>query len=84
MYIIAKTQEGKEYLHSKKYSILCKDETQAKSLAEHLNGHNETACGDFKLKDGEKWFTYEIDKYDSQPLYKVKTTKNKISLVYNY
>ncbi len=83
MDIIAKTQEGREYLRSTRYSILCKNETQAKSLAEHLNRHNKTACGEFKLKDGEKWFAYKIDKYDSQPLYKVKTTKNKISLVYN-
>lgn len=84
MHIIAKTQSGKEYLYSIKTAILCKDEEQAAQLAQHLNEHNADTIGEFKLKAGEKWHVYEIDKYNTQPPYKVKTTRGKISVTMNY
>lgn len=81
MNIISKTIKGKEFLYSKNYTILCNSEKQAKKLAEHLNNNNDSAVGDFKLKDNEIWYDYEIDKYDNAPIYKLKTTKNKISII---
>lgn len=80
MYIISKTQKGREYLYSTEHSILCNSEKQAKMLAEHLNNHNETAMGDFKLKENEIWYVYQIDKYSTPPRYKISTTKGKISI----
>ena len=80
MYIISKTIKGKEFVYSNRYSILCKNEEQAKMLAEHLNNHNEETIGDFKLKDNEIWWVYEIDKYDTPPYYKVSSTKGKIAI----
>jgi hypothetical protein len=47
---------------------------QAEQMAIFLNENN-----DWKLKDNEIYFTYEIDCYDAQPLYKLKSTKNKIN-----
>ena len=84
MYIISKTIKGKEYIYWKKYSILCNSKKQAEKLAEHLNNHNEDTNGDFKLKDDEYYKVYEIDNYDPIPRYKLKSTKNKITLVENY
>jgi hypothetical protein len=84
MIIIAKTQNGREYLYSNKTAVLCKSNEQAQALADFLNEHNATAQGNFKLKDGEKWHTYEIDKYSAQPPYKVKTTRGKIAVTVNY
>ncbi len=84
MFIISKTIKGQEYLYSNKYSILCKNEKQAQQLASFLNNNNNSTIGDFKLKDNELYFVYEIDNYDTQPRYKLKSTKNKISIVENY
>ena len=82
MFIISKTIKGKEYLYSKKHTILCKNEKQANKLANFLNLNNDTSINDFKLKDNEIWHTYQIDEWDTPPIYKLKTTKNKISIVY--
>lgn len=84
MYIISKTIKGKEYLYSNKHSILCKSEEQAIQLAKHLNEHNDSTTGDFKLKDNEIWHVYKIDKYDTQPRYKLSSTNGKISIKENY
>ena len=84
MYIVAKTKKEHAFLYSSKYSILCKNQEQAKKLSNHLNENNNNNIGNWKLKDDEMYFVYEIDKYDRQPLYRLKSTKNKISLVYNY
>ena len=84
MFIISKTIKGKEYLYSNKHSILCKNEKQAQQLASFLNNNNNDTIGDFKLKDNELYYVYEIDQYDTQPRYKLKSTKNKISIVENY
>ena len=81
MNIISKTIKGKEYCYSKNHTILCSSEKQAKKLAEHLNNNNDNAIGDFKLKDNEIWYDYEIDKYDNEPVYKLKNTKNRISII---
>ena len=81
MNIISKTIKGKEFSYSKKFMILCNSEKQAKTLAKHLNDNNDNTIGIFKLKDNEVWCDYIIDKYDSEPAYRVKTTKNKISIV---
>lgn len=84
MFIISKTIRGKEFLYSKRHSILCKNEKQAKELRDFLNSHNDTSLGDFKLKENEIYHVYEIDKYDTIPMYRLKSTKNKISIVENY
>lgn len=84
MFIIAKTQIGREYLYSNKTAVLCKSKEQAQKLAEHMNSNNTQATSEFKLKDGEKWFAYEIDKYSTQPPYKLKTTRGKITVTENY
>lgn len=81
MYIISKAKKGQEFLYSKDFMIECKSEKQAKELAKHLNENNETTTGIFKLKESETWHDYKIDIYDSAPVYKVKTTKNKISII---
>lgn len=83
MYIISKTIKGQEFIYSKKHTILCKSRKQAETLAKYLNEHNDTSIGEFKLKDNEKWHTYFIDKYDPEPIYKVGTTKGKISIKEN-
>jgi hypothetical protein len=84
MYIIAKTKSGCEYVYSNKTAVLCKSKEQAETLAEFMNTNNSHAQGDFKLKDGEKWFVYIIDKYDKQPPYRVKSTRGKIAVTLNY
>lgn len=83
MFIVAKTIKGKEYIYSNKYSILCKNEKEAQMLSKHLNDNNNTAIDTFKLKESECWHVYQIDEYDTQPTYKLKNTKGKITLVYN-
>lgn len=80
MFIISKTIKGKEYIYSTKYTILCKDKKQADKLANFLNDNNDNSLGDFKLKDNEKWYTYEIYDYDMPPRYILSTTKNKITI----
>lgn len=84
MFIVSKTVKGQEYLYSNKHSILCKNKKQAQQLASFLNNNNNDTIGDFKLKDNELYYVYEIDNYDTQPRYKLKNTKNKISIVENY
>jgi hypothetical protein len=84
MFIVSKTIKGKEFIYSSKHSILCKNKEQAKKLATFMNEHNESALGIFKLEKNEIWYVYEIDKYDTQARYKLKNTKNKISIVENY
>ena len=84
MFIISKTIKGQEYLYSNKHSILCKNEKQAQQLADFLNKNNNDTIGDFKLKDNELYHVYKIDNYDTQPRYKLKSTKNKITIVENY
>ena len=83
MFIISKTIKGKEYVYSTKHSILCKSKEQARKLAEFMNNNNNSAIGDFKLKENEIWYVYEIDKYDTPPRYKIGTTKGKISIKEN-
>lgn len=84
MFIISKTIKGKEFVYSTNHSILCKDKKQADKLADFLNKNNNNTIGNFKLKDNEIYHVYEIDKYDTPPRYRLKTTKNKISIVENY
>lgn len=84
MFIISKTIEGKEFIYSSKFSILCKSKKQAEELAKFLNEHNDTANGDFKLKDNELWYVYQIDKYDTPPKYRLSQTKKYISVKENY
>ena len=83
MFIVAKTIKEKEFVYSNNYSILCKSEKQARKLAKHLNNYNDTAINDWKLKENEIWYVYEISEYDSTPMYRLKSTKNKISIIYN-
>ena len=80
MYIISKTIKGKEFVYSTKYSILCSSKKQAEKLADFMNTHNDTTQGDFKLKDGQAWHVYSIDKYDTPPRYKLSNTHGKISI----
>lgn len=80
MIIISKAIKGKEFLYNRNFTILCNSEKQAKKLAEHLNNNNDNAIGDFKLKDNEIWHDYKIDIYDNEPIYKLKNSKNKISI----
>lgn len=84
MYIISKAIKGQEFLYSTRYSILCKNKTEAEILAEHLTKYNEDAAADFKLKNNEVWHVYEIDKYDAPPRYKLCCTKNKIAVRENF
>lgn len=80
MFIISKTIKGQEYVYSKEFSILCNNEKQANTLASFLNNHNNTAIDKFKLKENEMWYTYEIDKYDTEPRYKLSCVRGKISI----
>lgn len=84
MYIISKTIKGKEYIYSNKHSILCRSREEALKLSSFLNKNNNDTIGDFKLKEDEYYKLYEIDEYDPIPRYKLKSTKNKITLVENY
>ena len=87
MFIVSKAIKNVlfSYLYyNGKFSILCKSEKQAEQLAKFLNERNDTANGDFKLKDNELWYVYEIDKYDTAPRYKISQTKGKISIKENY
>ena len=83
-FIVAKTTRGNEFIHSREYSILCRSEKQARELSNHLNQNNEKNINGWKLKENEIYHVYQIDNSDFQPIYKLKQTKNKISLVYNY
>ena len=51
--LIARTQVGKEFLHSKKDSFFC--DRSAQRIADILNENK------YKLADGEKWHVYDFD-----------------------
>lgn len=51
--LIAKTQEGKEYLHSKTNSFFAS--ANAQKIADALNKNK------YKLVAGEKWHVYDYD-----------------------
>jgi hypothetical protein len=51
--LIAKTQEGKEFFHSKKDVFFASNNVQ--KIADILNKNK------YKLSDGEKWHVYEYD-----------------------
>lgn len=51
--LIAKTQEGKEFFHSKKNTFFAS--TNAQKIADVLNKNK------YQLQDGEKWFVYDYD-----------------------
>lgn len=84
IYFISKAVKGKEFLYSKKFTILCKTKKQAKQLADYLNENDKTTLGDWKLKDGETWHPYEDgDWYKDYILYKLKSTRGKIAITLN-
>lgn len=84
MYIIAKALKGKEFMYSKKSSILCKSKKQAEKLAEFMNLHNETTKEDWKLKDNETWWVYEIGNFEIETIpYKIKKVNDKIVIAKN-
>jgi hypothetical protein len=51
--LIAKTQNGSEYLHSKENCFFCS--AKAEKITEILNANK------YKLKDNEKWHMYDYD-----------------------
>lgn len=51
--LIAKTQEGKEFLHSKKNTFFAN--SNAQKIVDILNKNK------YQLQDGEKWFVYDYD-----------------------
>jgi D-lyxose ketol-isomerase len=51
--LIAKTQESKEYLHSKSNAFFAN--ANAQKIADILNKNQ------YKLSDGEKWYVYDYD-----------------------
>ena len=57
MKIVAKTIDGKEFI----YSAHSAHRAPAKRIKEVLEILNENR---YKLKDGEKWWIYEVDQYD--------------------
>lgn len=84
LYITSKSIKGKEFIYSMKYSILCKNKEQADKLTKHLNEHNDTAIGEFKLKNNEVWYTHEVGDYEKNYIpFKLKSTKNKITITSN-
>lgn len=84
LYITSKTIKNKEFIYSMKYSILCKNKDQADKLTDFLNKHDNTALGEFKLKNNEIWHTYEVGDFEKNYIpFKLKTTKNKITIISN-
>lgn len=83
MFITAKTRKGAEFAYSSQTAILCKSREQAQTLADFMNTHNDGSQGVFKLKEGEIYHVYEIDKYDRAPLYRLKSTRGAIQVAYN-
>ena len=63
--LIAKTQEGKEYLHSKTNAFFSSKNHQ--TIVDELNKIK------YKLNDGEKWYVYDYDLtqdyYTTQKIY---------------
>jgi hypothetical protein len=84
LYITSKSIKGKEFIYSMQYSILCKNKEQADKLTKHLNNNDKTASEKFKLKDNEVWFTHEVGDYEKNYIpFRLKSTKNKITLEFN-
>ena len=83
MFIIAKAVKEHEFMYKKSSMILCNSKKQATQLADFMNSHNDTTRADWKLKENETWYVYEIDEYDSVPQYKIKNTKGNIVIVEN-
>jgi hypothetical protein len=80
--MVAKTIKNHEYIYNKRFTILCKSKKQAEKLAENLIKNNETCLLDnWKLKENETWWVYECE--SESPLWKLKSTNGKISLVEN-
>lgn len=80
-YVIAISCKGKEFLYRRNTAILIgKNKTRAIEVAELMNADNEKSFGEFKLKEGEIWHVHE----DIDALYKLKSTRGKISVRYNY
>lgn len=74
---IAIAQKGKEFFYKRNTVIKCNSNKQAIALSDHLNKNNDTACNGFKCKDNETWHIFS----DLEAVYKIKTTKGKISIV---
>jgi len=74
---IAMAIKDKEYLYKKSTVIKCNSQKQASILCNHLNTNNKTACDGFKCNNNEIWYIFS----DLEAIYKVKTTKGKISVV---
>ena len=82
-YFIAITQKEKEFIYNVKNAIMCNDLKNAIKISNFLNNHNDSAINGFELKnENEYWYVYEYDGYTYIP-YKIKNTKNKISIVFN-
>lgn len=84
MFIFAKSIKGKEFMYSKKHSVLCKSKKQAEQLADFMNSHNDKAKNDWKLKDNEIWWVYEIGNFELETIpYKIKKVKDNIVIAKN-
>ena len=84
MFYVSKAIKGKEFLHSKQYSILCNSKKQANKLAEFLNNHDNTTIGEWQLKDNETWYVYEDGEWYKQFIpYKLKSVRGKITITLN-
>ena len=84
LYITSKSIKEHEYIFSMNYAILCKNKEQADKLTDFLNKHNNTAIGEFKLKNNEVWYTHEVGDYEINYIpFKLKSTKNKITITSN-
>jgi hypothetical protein len=81
MFIISKTIKGKEFMYSKNCMIKCESKKQANFLCECMNVNNSSLNDDFKLKENELYYVYSIDKYDTQPNYRISIRKNKFYIV---
>jgi len=57
MKILAITTEGKEFMY-KKNSVHGVPQKKAQEICDRLNKVR------YRIRDNEKWFVYEVDKYD--------------------
>lgn len=80
MYIVAQTVKDYEFIYSSTRSILCKNKKQADMLAKYFNENNASLDNFWKLKDGQIYFVYLIDRYGIQPNYCLSVKKDKISI----
>ena len=81
MFIISKTIKGSEYQYTRNIMIKCDSEKQARFLCECMNENNYSLSDDFKLKENELYYVYKIDKYDTEPNYRISIRKNKFYIV---